>query len=139
MLDDIVKELTSWHVFCDQVELARGLDDFIQLDDVRVSGQLEDLDLPSHALDVHIFDNFVLFKDLHGHFFSCQIVCTKPDFAESSLADSLANQIMANALRFILSGLLATLVSWLCMMPIFGIRSLILFIIICLLLGWPTF
>jgi len=139
MLDDVVKELASWYVFGDQVELTRSLDNFIQLDDVRVPGQLEDLDLPSHALDVYIFDNFVLFKDLHGHFFSCQVVCAKPDFAKSSLADSLANQIVANALRFVLSGLLAALVSWLCMMPIFGIRSLILFIPFCLLLGWPTF
>ena len=138
MLDDVVKELASWYVFGDQVELTRSLDNFIQLDDVRVPSQLEDLDLSGHTLNVHVFDNFVLFKDLYSHFFSCQVVRAEPDFAESSLANSLANQIVTNALRFVLSVLLAALVSWLCMMPIFGIGSLILFTTIRLLLGWPT-
>ena len=137
MLDDIIEELASWYIFCNQVQLARGLNDFIQLDDVWVAGQLEDLDLSSHSFNVHIFHNFVLFKDLHSHFFSSEVVCSKLDFAKSSLTNGLADEIMANALRLVLPRLLAALVPCLGMMPIFGIRCLILFICI-RLFCWPT-
>ena len=63
--DDVVEELTAVAVLHDHIKLFFGLDDFVELDDVRVSHLLQDLDLTSDSLIVLLVMDFVFLEDFN--------------------------------------------------------------------------
>ena len=65
-LYDIVEKLAATDKLHDKEELLRRLNDFEQLDDVRVPDQLQNIDLTSDSLYVSIARDFALFKNFDG-------------------------------------------------------------------------
>ena len=61
LLDDVVEELAPTDVLHYQVQFLRGLDDLKKLDNVRVSDQFEDVDLPGYSLDVSLLGYLAFF------------------------------------------------------------------------------
>ena len=61
LLDDVVEELAPTDVLHYQVQLLGGLDDLKKLDNVRVSDQFEDVDLPGYSLDVSLLGYLAFF------------------------------------------------------------------------------
>lgn len=58
ILDDVVEELSSVRIFHDQIKLLMSLDDFIELNDARMSHEFENVNLAGHTLDIsYIFDS----------------------------------------------------------------------------------
>lgn len=66
--DDIVEQLASVCVFHDEEQLARGLDDFIELNDIGVSDDLKDVDLSSHPLHIRLVLDLVFLEYFDGYF-----------------------------------------------------------------------
>ena len=52
VLHDVIEQLAATSVLHDQVELLRGLNDLIELDDVRVPDHLQNMDLSRHSFHV---------------------------------------------------------------------------------------
>lgn len=96
VLDNKIEKLAPTCILHDQVELLRCLNNFIKLDYVWVSYQLEDMYLPCHPLNVADILYFLLFEDFNGDFFSSEIVITQLYLSECALADSLAKNIVAD-------------------------------------------
>jgi hypothetical protein len=90
VLDDVVKELPTWYVLSDEVELPGCLDDLVELNDIWMTCQFKNFNLPCHSLHINLFNNFVFFQDFNSYFFSSQVVSSKPYFPESALADGLS-------------------------------------------------
>ena len=80
------EQLTSSSVLHHEVELLLRLDDFIQLHNVRVSHDLENVDLPGHALNVAHISDFVFFEDFDCHFLPGEGVRPNFDLSKGSLA-----------------------------------------------------
>ena len=80
------EQLTSACVLHHKVELLLRLDDFIQLHNVRVSHDLENVDLPGHALNVAHISDFVFFEDFDCHFLPGEGVRPNFDLSKGSLA-----------------------------------------------------
>ena len=97
---DVVEELSAVAVFHDHVEFLLGLNDFVQLDDVRVADLLENFDLASDALHIFLVVDLVLLEDFDGnldsqlfvgtYLFASERVLPKLDLAESSFSEMLA-------------------------------------------------
>ena len=51
-LDDVVEKLTALSIFHNEVQLFLGLNDLIKLDNLRVSDNLQNVDLSGHALHI---------------------------------------------------------------------------------------
>ena len=134
-LDDVIKKLSFGHVFGDQVELFWGLDDFIQLDDIGMSCQFQNLDLPRHSFNVNIFYDLMFFKYFNSYFFSCNIMHAQFDLAKGTLAYCLANLVMTDRLRLRLRLFLLFLrpVPWLGMVPVFALFCGSLYLVIYLI------
>jgi hypothetical protein len=64
--DDVVEQLASVGILHDHKQLFFGLDDFIELDDVRMAYFLQDFDFTSNSLDILLIVNFVLLKNFDG-------------------------------------------------------------------------
>jgi hypothetical protein len=69
-LDDVVKKLAALGIFHNQVQLLLGFDDLVELDDLRVSDDLQNVDLSGHALHICNVTDLGLFEDLDGDFLS---------------------------------------------------------------------
>lgn len=67
LLHDVVEKLATADVLHNQEQLLGRLDDFKQLDNVRVSDHLQDLNFASHALHVCVFGDLSLFKNFDGY------------------------------------------------------------------------
>ena len=85
-LDDVVEQLTSVGVLHDEEQLARSFNDFIQLDHVGVSNNLQNVDFPRHPLHVRLVLYLIFFQNLDGHFLAGDEVSAEPDFSEGALA-----------------------------------------------------
>ena len=94
-LDDVIKELTSFSVLHDEMDVGFGLDDFIELDDVGVAEDFEDADLTGDAFDVGLFDDFLFLQGFDGDFLLGEDVGAEFDFTEGALADGAADTIVA--------------------------------------------
>ncbi len=88
--DNIIEELTSFSHFHDQVQALVGLDHLVQLDQVRVSQNLQDMNLTGHPLDVGVVLDLLLFKYFDGHHLTCQDVRSTLHLPEGSLTQGLA-------------------------------------------------
>ena len=90
MVDDVFKQFSATRVLHDQIELFGGLDDLVELNDVRVPNQLQDVDFSCHSLDVSDLRNLVLLQDFDRDFFPSENVDTQLDFTEGSLSKGFA-------------------------------------------------
>ena len=96
MLDNVIEQLTARSVLHDQVELARCLNDLVELDDVGVPDELQDVDLSGHPLNIgHICDPLLL-QDLDRNLLIRQSMGAKLDLAKRAFAYGLANEVVAN-------------------------------------------
>lgn len=59
-LNDIIEELSALHVFHDEKQLLWGFDDFVQLNDTRMTDELQDMNLSTDALHICHIDDFLL-------------------------------------------------------------------------------
>lgn len=85
-VNNMFEQLTSTCILHHEVELLLRLDDFIQLHDVRMSYNLENVDLPGHALNVAHISDFVFFEDFYCHFLPGEGVRPNFDLSKGSLA-----------------------------------------------------
>lgn len=69
-LDDVVKQLATFHILHYEKKLFGGFDDLVQLDDVGMPDQLKDMYFPRNAFDISNVDYFFFFQDLYCYFFS---------------------------------------------------------------------
>eukprot|EP00359_Climacostomum_virens_P010557 CAMPEP_0204907666 /NCGR_PEP_ID=MMETSP1397-20131031/6761_1 /ASSEMBLY_ACC=CAM_ASM_000891 /TAXON_ID=49980 /ORGANISM="Climacostomum Climacostomum virens, Strain Stock W-24" /LENGTH=132 /DNA_ID=CAMNT_0052076901 /DNA_START=1125 /DNA_END=1520 /DNA_ORIENTATION=+ len=92
---NVVEELASTRVLHNQVELLGGLDDFVHLYDVRVTQQLQDVDFPSHSLNVGSVTDPIFLQDLDSHFFVSYDVGPELNFPECAFANALPEQVVA--------------------------------------------
>ena len=67
LLDDVVEQLAAADKLHDEKELFRRLNNFKQLDDVRVPDQLENVNLSRHSLYICIARDLTLLKNLNSH------------------------------------------------------------------------
>ena len=80
------KQLTSTCIFHHEVELLLRFNDFIKLHNMRVSHYLENVDLPSHALNIAYISDFVFFEDFDCHFLTGEGVRSNLYLSKGSLA-----------------------------------------------------
>ena len=118
LFDDVIEQFALGYVFCDEVELLRRLNNLIKLNDIWMSGQLEDLDLSRDALDIDVLDDFVFLENLNSYFFTSDIVHAKLHLSKGAFAYRLAYSVMPDGLRLILS-LVPTLIPWLGVVLVF--------------------
>ena len=85
-VNDMFKQLTSACILHHEVELLLRFNDFIQLHNMRVSHYLENVDLPSHALNIANISDFVFFEDFDCYFLSGEGVRSNFDLSKGSLA-----------------------------------------------------
>jgi hypothetical protein len=94
--NNVVKQLATAGVLHDQVQLSRRLNDFVQLDDVRMPDELEYVDLSCNPLHVCNLHDALLLKHLHSNSFASEDVSSELHLAKCSLTDSLHEDIVAN-------------------------------------------
>ena len=86
-LDDVVEKLAPLSIFHNKVQLFLGLNDLIKLDNLRVSDDLQNVDLSGHTLHIGNINDLRLLKDLDCDFFSSREVSPQFDLAEGALPD----------------------------------------------------
>jgi hypothetical protein len=57
--DDVIKQLSTRYILHYQEQLSSSFDNLIQLNDVRMSDNLQDLDFTHHPLDVCLIFDFI--------------------------------------------------------------------------------
>ena len=60
--DDVVKQFTSTGILCDEKELFGRLDNFKELNYVRVTDPLQNVDFAGDSLDVSLLNNLLLLE-----------------------------------------------------------------------------
>jgi len=85
---DVVEKLTSIGILHDKVELFWCLDDFIELNDVWMSDELENVYFSRDSFDIVDVLDFVFFENLDSYSLVCQLVYAQLDFTEGTLANS---------------------------------------------------
>jgi hypothetical protein len=88
--DDIIEELTTRSILHDEIQLPRSLDDLIQLHYMLVPNEFQDVNLPSHSLDICDIDDPLLLKHLHSHLLASENVRPKLNLSEGALTDGLS-------------------------------------------------
>lgn len=85
---DIIKKFTTAHIFHDQVELLWCLNNFVELNNVRMPDHFEDMDLTRYSFDiVHVLD-FIFFKNFYRNLLTGAVMNSELHFSESTLANS---------------------------------------------------
>jgi hypothetical protein len=64
---DIIEQFSVLAELHDEKQFAFGLDDFVQLDDIRMADFLKNFDLSADTLDVFFVLDARFFKDFNGH------------------------------------------------------------------------
>ena len=107
LLDNVIKEFAARRVFHYQEKLFVRLNDFIELNNVRVSHYLQDMNLSHDSCDVRLVLDHVLLEDLDRHFLMRQLMDALTNFSKCSLPDGLAYHIVPNkpAVRSFLTAL----------------------------------
>jgi hypothetical protein len=93
---NMIKELSTTAVLHDEIQLARRLDDFVQLDNVRVLDQFQYVNLPCDSFNIGHVNNPFLLKDLYGHLLSGEYVCPQFHLAEGPLTYGFPKDVVAN-------------------------------------------
>ena len=83
---DVVEDFSVAAVLHDEEQSLRCFDDFIQLNDGRVSHNLKDVNFSFNSFDVVDVLDFSLVQNFDGDLHSCEDVETLFDFTESALA-----------------------------------------------------
>lgn len=102
ILYDIVEELTATGILHDEIQLLRGLDNLVKLNNVRVTDHLQNVDFPGDAFDIINVLNFVFFKNFDGNLTDqiiklarmtyslvCQLVDSKLHLAKRAFSNCL--------------------------------------------------
>ena len=76
ILYDEVKKFAARCILHYQIELLWRLNYLIELDDVRVSYHLKNVDFAGDPLYIVDILNFIFFQNFNCHFFTCQIMNT---------------------------------------------------------------
>lgn len=97
MTHNVVEELTVLAELHDEEQLALCLDDLVQLDHVRVSHFLENLDFARDTLYILLVLDSALFEYLDGDLFVCKRVRRQLDLTEGTLAERFSHRVMAEA------------------------------------------
>ena len=96
VLNDVVEEFSAGDVFHHHEDVGGRGDDLIELNDVRMSEQLQVLNFPpDFSHHVQVFD-FLPVEDLDGHFVSGHLMEADFDLAERADAQSFAQDVMAD-------------------------------------------
>jgi len=69
-LDNVVEEFSTACVLHDEEQLARSLDNFIQLNNIGVPHYFQNVDFSCHSFDVALVLDLVFFENFDGHFFA---------------------------------------------------------------------
>jgi len=97
-LDDIVEKFTALGVFHDEVEFLLSLDDFIELNDLRMTDDLEDVNLSGDTFHIGNVADLRLLEDFDGHFLACRDMCAQFDLAKSALSDGFPKEVLPDRL-----------------------------------------
>lgn len=95
IFDDVLKQLSSAGVLSHQVVVLLVLQYFVKLNDVRVPGLSEDLQLLIQPSVVAFRQELILGNDLDGYLLVCGNVPCYFDFVEGPLTDRLADEVVA--------------------------------------------
>lgn len=74
IIDDMIEEFPSFHVFHDEQQLSGRLYDFIKLDDVGMPNKFQYMDLSRYSLDIRHFRDFAFLEDLDGDLLACGLM-----------------------------------------------------------------
>ena len=85
--DYVIEKFTPRSVLHDEVQLFRGLDDLIKLDDIRMTNELQDVDLASDSFHIWNVRDTVFLKDFYRDLFSCEMMGAKFDLPKSPLSN----------------------------------------------------
>lgn len=114
--DDFVEEVASFCILHDEVELFGSFDDFVELDNKRVSEFFHDFELAGYPDYIGVLEDQVLFEDLDCYVFLSEFVQSQLDFAEVALAQGSRYRIIFEwlvllflHLRLLLLGLILVL------------------------------
>lgn len=69
--DNEIEQLATVGMFHNHEKFLFCLNDFVKLDDVRVSNFLEDLDFSGDSFDVLLVIDFLFLKNFYGNLLSC--------------------------------------------------------------------
>ena len=89
VLDDMIEQLAARHILHDHEDVRGRVDHLVELDDVRVSEELEVLDLATDLSDHVKRLDLVAVEDLYGHCVTCQLVACLFHLAEASCTKCL--------------------------------------------------
>lgn len=104
--NNVVEQLSLLNVLHNEEQVLRRFDYlrsnrgyFVQLDDVRMPNELEDVYFTGNSLDIGNIHDSLLLKDLYGHTFLSECVCSHFDLSEGTLSDGLADNVVADLTR----------------------------------------
>lgn len=86
-LNYVIEQLTSLGIFHDEIEFLLSLDNFVELNDLRVSHDLQNVNLSCHAFHIGHIAYLRFLQYLDGDFLASRNVRAQFDFAESALSD----------------------------------------------------
>ena len=72
-----------------------GLDDFIELNDIRMAEDFEDAYFPGHSLYIRLLHNFLLLQSLDSHLLLSENMGAQLNLAESALPNRATYPIVA--------------------------------------------
>lgn len=102
VLHDVVKELASTCILHDQVELLGCLDNFIKLNNMRMTNEFEDVNLSGDPFNITDILYFLLLKYFDSDLLARQIVIPELDLAKRALPNSLAEDIVTDIFKLTL-------------------------------------
>ena len=95
-LDDQFKQFATVCKLHHKVQVPFRLDDFVDLDNVRVVHLFQDFDFSRDAFNVFLVFDFGLFQNFDCDLFACQDVRAEPDFAEGALTQGFPEDVVAD-------------------------------------------
>lgn len=87
LLDNVVEELSAICVLHNQVQLLWSLNDFIKLNYIRMSNQLQYMDLPRYPFDVGNVGDSLFLEDFNSDLVSGENMRAKLDFSKRAFSD----------------------------------------------------
>ena len=96
MLYNIVKELSSRCVLHDEIQLLLSLNNFVELDHLRMLHNLEDMYFSGNPFNISNIYDLALLQDFYSNFSLCENVHADLNFSESTFSDSLSQDVLAH-------------------------------------------
>lgn len=105
LISDVIEQFTATAVLHDQKQVFWGLDYFVELNQVRMTDQFQNVDLPAHSFNVTDVRDLLLLQYLYCHLLLRQFMDCQFYLAEGSLPQCLfylstknTENVMTNAL-----------------------------------------